>query len=105
MPLLISGAEALVLPSFFEGFGLTPLEAMACGCPVVSSDLASVREVCADAVKYFNPNNPDELAGILKDISADENLRFSLKEKGLERAKCFSWEKCAINLIKVIKGV
>ncbi len=104
LPLLMSHAEALVLPSFFEGFGLTPLEAMACGCPVVASDLPSVREVCADAIKYFNPNDPDELGGILKNISRDVHLRFSLKEKGLERSKCFSWGKCAINLINVIES-
>jgi len=105
LPFLISEAEALVLPSLFEGFGLTPLEAMACGCPVVSSDLPSVREVCADAVKYFNPNNPNELVGILKNISTDKNLRSSLRAKGLERVKCFSWEKCAKNLIEVIENI
>ncbi len=105
LPSLISEAEALVLPSLFEGFGLTPLEAMACGCPVASSDLPSVREVCVDAAKYFNPNNLDELSGILKNISTNKSLRSSLKAKGLERAKCFSWEKCAKNLNEVIENI
>jgi len=105
LPLLMAQAQALVLPSFFEGFGLTPLEAMACGCPVAASDLASVREVCDDAVRYFNPYKPDELAAILKDLSVNGKSRSLLIEKGIQRAKVFSWEKCVKNLIALIKGV
>ena len=105
LPSLISGADALVLPSFFEGFGLTCLEAMACGCPVVSSELSSVREACADAAVYFDPDDPDELALILKRLSKDKDMRLSLKEKGLERSGHFSWEKCGMSLSNIIRNI
>ena len=105
LPPLMSGADALILPSVCEGFGLTPLEAMACGCPVAVSDLASIREVCGDSALYFNPKDPKGLADILKKIAEDENLRAALRGKGLERSKNFSWNRCAAGLLEILKNV
>ena len=105
LPSLISGADALILPSLCEGFGLTPLEAMACGCPAVVSDLPSIREVCGQSVLYFDHKDPAGLADILKRIAEDESLRAALREKGLERAKNFSWRQCAAGLLEVLGSV
>jgi len=98
-------ADALVFPSLYEGFGLPPLEAMACGCPVIVSNRASLPEVCGDAALYCDPFNPEDIAQKIKLIIEDENLRETLRQKGLERAKQFTWEKCARETIAVIKKV
>lgn len=100
---LISGADALVHPSLFEGFGLTCLEAMACGCPVISSDIPSVREVCADAALYFDPHDTGELAGLLNKLSGDAAQRAFYRHKGLERSGHFSWERCGMELYRIIE--
>jgi glycosyltransferase involved in cell wall biosynthesis len=101
----INGADALVFPSFYEGFGLPPLEAMACGCPVIVSNVASLPEVCGDAALYVDPYNPEDIAEKIKLLLSDDKLREELQRKGLERAKLFSWEKCAKETIKVIEEV
>jgi len=102
---LYRGASCLVFPSFYEGFGLPPLEAMACGCPVVVSDVASLPEVCGDAAYYVNPYDVESMAEGMYKVLTDEDLRRSLTEKGLERAKLFSWEKCAKEHLEVFEEV
>lgn len=91
---LYACARAVVLPSLYEGFGLPPLEAMACGAAVVCSDRGSLPEVVGEAALIAEPS-PAALAGALKRIWGDENLRAALREKGLKRAAEFSWEKAA----------
>lgn len=98
-------ASCLVFPSFYEGFGLPPLEAMACGCPAVVSDVASLPEVCGDAAYYVNPYDVESIAEGIYKVLTDEDLRRSLIEKGLERAKLFSWEKCAKEHLEVFEEV
>jgi glycosyltransferase involved in cell wall biosynthesis len=85
-------AACLVFPSLYEGFGLPPLEAMACGCPVAASNVAAIPEVCADAAVLFDPNDPESIAAAVleADVRADE-----LREKGYARAAEFTWEKTA----------
>jgi glycosyltransferase involved in cell wall biosynthesis len=85
-------AACLVFPSLYEGFGLPPLEAMACGCPVAASNVAAIPEVCGDAAVLFDPNDPEAIAqGVLEaDARADE-----LRAKGLARAAEFTWEASA----------
>jgi glycosyltransferase involved in cell wall biosynthesis len=92
---LYRGASAFVYPSRFEGFGIPPLEALSCDCPLVCSDTGAVREVVGNAGLYFNPANPEELAKALERIVEDDQLRASLRAAGQTRVQQFSWEKCA----------
>jgi len=99
-------ADALVFPSLYEGFGLPPLEAMACGCPVIVSNSASLPEVCGDAVIYCNPEDPSDIAEKIRLVVLDENnLRETMRQNGIEQAKKFTWEKCARETVSVIEKV
>jgi glycosyltransferase involved in cell wall biosynthesis len=89
------GAKCLVLPSYFEGFGLVPVEAMACGCPVVTSDVCSLPEVITDAGLMNRPDDAEGFAQSVKRILTEDALREELVRKGVERAKFFSWENAA----------
>lgn len=95
LPALYSGADAFVFPSLYEGFGLAPLEAMACGCPVIVSKTASLPEVCGDAAYYIDPYSIESITDGMQKVLTDESLRQTLRKKGLERAKLFSWGKSA----------
>ncbi|MFC2149574.1 glycosyltransferase family 4 protein [Candidatus Auribacterota bacterium] len=95
LPALIKGAEALVLPSLYEGFGLPVIEGFACGTPVAASNASSLPEVGGDAAVYFDPYSEDDMRSVIKTILEDVSLRNDLKQKGMERAKQFSWEKTA----------
>ena len=92
---LLGGARALVYPSLYEGFGLPPLEAMACGTPVVTSDVASLPEVVGDAALLVDPLHTDELASAIERLWHDEALRADLRARGLARARQFTWEATA----------
>ena len=88
---LYQRATALVFPSLYEGFGLPPLEAMACGCPVICARAASLPEVCGDAALYFDPRNPRDLADKIHAFIQDPGLAAGLRERGFRQAKRFSW--------------
>jgi glycosyltransferase involved in cell wall biosynthesis len=92
---LYSEAAALVHPSLHEGFGLTPLEAMSAGTPVIAARSPGVVEVCGDAVLYVDPRDPAALAAELARVAADEGLRRDLSERGRRRAAEFSWARSA----------
>ncbi len=100
---LYKNAKLFVFPSLYEGFGLPPLEAMACGCPVVVSNVASLPEVCGDAGYYVDPYCVESIAEGIYQVLTDESLRQSLIQKGLERAALFSWEKSAREHLKVFE--
>jgi len=102
---LYDHADCFVYPSFYEGFGLPPLEAMACGCPVIVSNQASLPEVCGDAAIFCDPYNPEDIAEKIRLVITDEALRERLREKGLEHAKRFTWERCAKKTLSVIEEV
>jgi glycosyltransferase involved in cell wall biosynthesis len=102
---LYRNALLLVFPSFYEGFGFPPLEAMACGCPVVVSNVASLPEICGDAAYYVDPHDVESIAGGIHRVLTDEALRQGLIEKGLERSRLFSWEKSAREHIEVFEEV
>ncbi len=102
---LYKNARLLILPSFYEGFGLPPVEAMACGCPVVVSKLTSLPEVCGEAAYYINPYNVESIAEGICKVATDEALRKNLIQKGLQRARLFSWEKSAKEHIKIFEEV
>lgn len=95
LPALYANTELFALPSFDEGFGLPVLEAMACGTPVIVSDGGALPEVVGDAGFIFRLEEPDGLAQAIEKCLSDEHLRASLIEKGLERAKIFSWQNTA----------
>ena len=96
-------AHAFVFPSFYEGFGIPPLEAMAMKTPVIASASSSIPEVCGDGVLYFDPNNQKEMTEKMQEVFFDEEIRKSLIKKGFERIQNFSWEYSAKNIIEVFE--
>jgi glycosyltransferase involved in cell wall biosynthesis len=103
LPKIINGAIALVFPSLWEGFGLPVLEAMACGTPVITSNLSSLPEVAGDAGILIDPYNVEEIADAMQAIANDTRLRSHLSQLGLQRAKQFSWEKTGKATVEVLK--
>ena len=100
LPVFYSGSEALVYPSFYEGYGLPILEAFACGTPVVTSNVSSMPEVAGKAAVLVDPNDVDSIAeGIIKALKGPKGLI----EKGFARVKEFSWEKTAVRTLDVYK--
>lgn len=98
-------AQVLLLPSFYEGFGLPILEAQACGTPVITSDTSSMPEIAGFGAIYVDPASPDDIADKLKKVLEDANLRNNLIEKGVENLKKYSWEKTALETVKVYEKI
>lgn len=103
LPVIINQAIALVLPSLWEGFGLPVLEAMACGTPVITSNLSSLPEVTGDAAILVDPRNPRAIAEAMQQIAIDSDLRASLQTASLQRAAQFSWAKTGDDTIQVLQ--
>lgn len=95
LPAFYSAADAFVFPSFYEGFGLPVLEAMVCGCPVITSNRSSLPEVAGGAAEYVDPDNTDEIAEAIRRVVVDESLAASMRERGRAQASRFSWQDCA----------
>jgi glycosyltransferase involved in cell wall biosynthesis len=95
LPMLYSGALCFVYPSYFEGFGLPPLEAMKCGAPVIVGNKTSLPEVVGDAGLLVDPFEVDEIASAIQKVITDSDLRAHLRAKGLERASLFDWQETA----------
>jgi glycosyltransferase involved in cell wall biosynthesis len=89
--------------SFKEGFGLPPLEAMACGTPVVVSSTSSLPEVCGDAVEYVDPTNVDDMYRGLSNVLADEQLRIEMIQRGKRRAQSLTWGRTATEVMTVLE--
>ncbi len=102
---LYNAAQLLVQPSFYEGFGLPPLEAMACGTPAVVSNVSSLPEVVGDAGILVDPQEVSGLAVAIWRVLTDSALRNDLIAKGLRRAKCFSWKKTALQTLELYQRV
>ena len=96
-------ARAFIFPSTYEGFGLPPLEAMRCACPVAVARSASLPEVCADAALYFDPDSPEELFACMQELASSEDLRGELRHAGLLRSAQFSWLGSARRVIATIQ--
>ncbi len=103
---LYCGALSYVFPSYYEGFGLSPLEAMACGTPVAASDRSCIPEICGkDNAVFFDPDSPEQMAEKIFDVISQKSLREHLIKNGLNRVKTFSWEKMAIETLKVYDDI
>jgi glycosyltransferase involved in cell wall biosynthesis len=105
LPALYSAADLFVYPSLYEGFGIPPLEAMACGTPVVTSNVSSLPEVVGDAALSVNPLDVEAMASAMEKVLTDAALRQTLSERGLERARAFTWERMARLTIEVYQEV
>jgi glycosyltransferase involved in cell wall biosynthesis len=103
LPMLMNQAVCLLFPSLWEGFGLPIIEAMACGTPVITSNCSSLKEVAGDAALLVNPYNTQELADYMKQVLNDSYLAETLRQKGLERVKYFSWQKTGTQTVEVLK--
>ncbi|MCG3113618.1 MAG: glycosyltransferase family 4 protein [Candidatus Manganitrophus sp. SB1] len=101
LPSLYSGAVVFVYPSLYEGFGLPPLEAMASGTPVITSNVSSLPEVVGDAGVQLHPGDVNRLSEEIESFLDDDQRRSFFRQKGLERAKQFTWEKCAAMTLDV----
>ena len=105
IPHLYAGADFFVYPSLYEGFGLPPLEAMACGVPVITSDTSSLPEVTGDAALLVDPRSEGEVADAMLKLAGDVALRRELREKGLVQARRFTWRRAAEATLAVYREV
>ena len=105
LPALYAGADLFIFPSFDEGFGLPVLEAMACGTPVLASNGGALPEVVGDAGVIFDLSNSSALASLISECLSNARLRASLREKGLARAKLFSWQTTAESVWKCLNEI
>src|SRR6185295_3513589 len=101
LPWLYRGASMFVYPSLYEGFGLPPLEAMACGVPVICSTGGALREMAGKAAALVQPGDTGELASQMTRVAGDPLLRASMREKGLAHAQQFQWSKTAEATLRV----
>lgn len=104
LAVVMAGAKALIYPSVYEGFGLPPLEAMACGVPVIASNVSSLPEVVGDAGILINPHDVDGLTLALQRLHEDSALRIDLGNAALQRSSTFSWQRCAKETMQVYKA-
>lgn len=102
---LYANAEFFVMPSLYEGFGQTIVEAMACGAPCLVSKISSIPEIAGDAAYFVDPNDTEGIAKGMAELSSNKDLREKLSAAGREQAKKFSWEKCARETLEVYKNV
>lgn len=105
LPIWYRAANVFVFPSLFEGFGLPPLEAMACACPVICSTRGSLKEIVGDAAVLIDPENADDLERKMVELASDESLRAKLRAKGMDWVQSFTWERCASETMDVYRKI
>jgi glycosyltransferase involved in cell wall biosynthesis len=106
LPFIYSGAKMNAFPSLYEGFGLTPLEAMQCGTPNIVSNVSVMPEVSGEAGTYFDPKNPEEIKDAIIEVDSwSDEKRQEMIQKGFEQSKKFDWDKSALKIIKAAKEV
>ena len=103
--LLYSLADVFVFPSFYEGFGVPPLEAMACGAPVITSNTSSLPEAVGDAALLVDPHKPGEIARAITRVLENPPLQEELRQKGYKQAASYSWQKSARKMLAVYQQV
>jgi glycosyltransferase involved in cell wall biosynthesis len=102
LPLFYNAAYVFCYPSFYEGFGLPPIEAMACGTPTIASNVTSIPEILGDAVLYVNPSNIEDLSEKLLNILSDKTLHDKMYFKSLKQSGKYSWKNTAIETIEIL---
>jgi glycosyltransferase involved in cell wall biosynthesis len=102
---LYKNATVFVFPSLYESFGIPTLEAMTCGCPVITSDAGSLREICGDAALYVDPYKTESITGKLNILLNDRQMQQQLIERGYERIKRYNWKESAKKVVNVIESV
>lgn len=105
LPFIYNGASVFVFPSLYEGFGMPVIEAMACGCPVITSSTNSLPEAAGTAAILIDPYNIKDITRGIEKILVDTRLSNNLCQRGLEQAKKFTWEKCARITLKTYEGL
>ena len=105
LPIFYNAAEIFCYPSFYEGFGLPPIEAMACGTPTIASNSTSIPELLEDAAIYIDPYNPWDIGEKLLNLLDNENLRYDMYFKGLKQSNKFSWKKTGLETIEILKTI
>ena len=102
LALLIKGASLAVVPSLYEGFSLPMVEAMACGVPTITSNTSCLPEISGNALAYFDPLSVEDIAACMQAVLRDSELRRHLRQKGINRAREFTWERCARQTLDVL---
>jgi len=105
LPAIYSMSDQFLYPSFWESFGIPILEAMSCGTPVITSNVFSMPEIAGDAALLVDPNNPDEIAQAIIRLSSEPGLKNQLISKGIVQAKKFSWNKMALDVMKLYREI
>ncbi|WP_297444276.1 glycosyltransferase family 1 protein [Desulfurobacterium sp.] len=105
LAVLYRNAIAFVFPSLHESFGMSILEAMACGCPVITSNISACAEIAGNAALLVNPYSIGEISNAMRRLMEDSQLRKDLSERGIKRAKKFTWKESAMNHLKVFEGI
>jgi len=105
LPLLYNCADLFVYPSLYEGFGLPPLEAMACGVPVITSNTSSLPEVVGNAGIMVEPHDINSLSETMASVLKDKELKHRMSRDGLKRAKMFTWEKMVSEVLKIYNEI
>ncbi len=105
IPFMYNACELFVYPSFYEGFGLPPIEAMACGVPVIASNVTSIPEIVKDSTLLVNPYDINDLSEKMYNVLLDNDLRQSLITKGLKRASALTWEHTAADTLNAYKNI
>ena len=100
---LFAQADFFVMPSLYEGFGTTVLEAFATGTPAIVSGVSSIPEIAGDAAQFVNPLDVEDIASAMLKLAKDESLKQSLREKGKQQVTKFDWTKCARETLEVYK--